>query len=208
MMVMAEEKKETKTAAKKAAPKKAPPKKADEEKAVVPREEPKKEVKAEAAKVEEKKPEPKKAEPAEKKPKKARKAKKKVRVEHARGKRKEAIARATVKEGSGRIRINSRLTSSIGNRYFREIVEEPLALAGPEGLKLDVSVRVHGGGEMGQAQACRTAIARAISQYLGEAVAEKYKEDDTYLLREDPRRVEPKKYLGPKARARDQKSYR
>lgn len=208
MMVMAEEKKETKKAAKKVAPKKAPQKKAEEAKVVVPREEPKKEVKAEAAKVEEKKPEPKKAEPAEKKPKKARKAKKKVRVEHARGKRKEAIARATVKEGSGRIRVNSRLTSSMGNRYFREIVEEPLALAGPEGLKLDVSVKVHGGGEMGQAQACRTAIARALSQYLGEAIAEKYKEDDTYLLREDPRRVEPKKYLGPKARARDQKSYR
>ena len=73
---------------------------------------------------------------------------------------------------------------------------------------VDVSVRVHGGGEMGQAQACRTAIAKALVQYFGESVSEKYKEEDKFLLREDPRRVEPKKYLGPKARARDQKSYR
>lgn len=143
---------------------------------------------------------------------KARKARKKkgkgAKTEHARGKRKRAIARATVSEGEGRIRINSRLTSSIGNRYFRQIVEEPLALLGPEGLSVDVSVKVRGGGETGQAQACRTAIARALAQYFGEGVAAKYKEDDTYLLREDPRRVESKKYKGPKARARFQKSYR
>lgn len=141
-------------------------------------------------------------------PRKGKKKKKGTHVEHARGKRKRAIARATVKAGSGRIRVNSRLVSSSVNRYFRELVEEPLALLGPDGLKVDVSVSVRGGGEMGQAQACRTAVARALAQYFGEGVAAKYKEDDTYLLREDPRRVEPKKYKGPKARARFQKSYR
>lgn len=140
--------------------------------------------------------------------KKAKKKKKATPVEHARGKRKKAIARATVKEGSGRIRINSRLVSSSGNKYFKGIVEEPLLLLGPDGLKVDVNVSVRGGGEMGQAQACRTAIARALAQYFGEGAVAKYKEDDTYLLREDPRRVEPKKYKGRKARARFQKSYR
>jgi small subunit ribosomal protein S9 len=146
---------------------------------------------------------------ATKKPaKKAKKKKKAARIEHARGKRKRAIARATVKEGSGRIRINSKLVSSSANSYFRGIVEEPLLLLGPDGLKVDVNVNVRGGGEMGQAQACRTAIARALAQYFGEGVVAKFKEDDTYLLREDPRRVEPKKYKGRKARARFQKSYR
>ncbi|MBN2121848.1 30S ribosomal protein S9 [Candidatus Micrarchaeota archaeon] len=146
---------------------------------------------------------------ATKKPaKKAKKKKKGTQVEHARGKRKKAIARATVKEGSGRIRVNSRLVSASGNKYFKGIVEEPLLLLGPDGLKVDVNVSVRGGGEMGQAQACRTAIARALAQYFGEGIAAKFKEDDTYLLREDPRRVEPKKYKGRKARARFQKSYR
>jgi small subunit ribosomal protein S9 len=146
---------------------------------------------------------------ATKKPaKKSRKKKKETPVEHARGKRKKAIARATVKAGSGRIRVNSRLISASGNRYFRGIVEEPLLMLGPDGMKVDVNVSVRGGGEMGQAQACRTAVARALVKYFGEGVLAKYNEDDRYLLREDPRRVEPKKYKGRKARARFQKSYR
>jgi small subunit ribosomal protein S9 len=212
MMVMAEK---TETKSKRKAPRKRATKKAEAPEAK--KEEPKvKEApKAEAPKKEEPKPEAKKEAPKEekkeapKKPRRAPKKKKKgVRTEHARGKRKKSIARATVKEGSGRIRVNSRLVSSFGNRYFREIVAEPLALLGPDGLNVDVAVKVRGGGEMGQAQACRTAIARALAQYFGEGVVAKYKADDTYLLREDPRRVEPKKYMGPKARARDQKSYR
>ncbi len=146
------------------------------------------------------------AEKAEKKPKKARK--KKLRTEHARGKRKECIARATVKEGSGRIRVNSMLSTAIGNRYFREIVEEPVALLGPDGLAVDIEVHVRGGGTMGQAQACRTAIARALGKYFGEKALTIFKESDDWILREDSRRVEPKKYKGPKARARFQKSYR
>ncbi len=146
------------------------------------------------------------AKKAEKKPKKARK--KKLRTEHARGKRKECIARATVKEGSGRIRVNSMLSTAIGNRYFREIVEEPVALLGPDGLAVDIEVHVRGGGTMGQAQACRTAIARALGKYFGEKALTIFKESDDWILREDSRRVEPKKYKGPKARARFQKSYR
>jgi small subunit ribosomal protein S9 len=145
---------------------------------------------------------------ATKKPRKAKRKKRGTHVEHARGKRKKAIARATVKEGSGRIRINSKLVGACGNRYFRGIVEEPLLMLGPDGMKVDVNVSVRGGGEMGQAQACRTAVARALALYFGEGVVAKYNEDDRYLLREDPRRVEPKKYKGRKARARFQKSYR
>ena len=187
------------------APRKEEPKK-EEKKVEAPREVEAK--KPEAPKPEVKKEEPKKGAPKPKKARKSKKKKKSVRVEHSRGKRKRAIARATIKEGTGRIRVNSKLVSSCGNRYFRSIVAEPLELIGPDGLKVDVSVKVHGGGEMGQAQACRTAIAKALAQYFGESVIAKYNEDDRYLLREDPRRVEPKKYMGPKARARNQKSYR
>jgi len=145
---------------------------------------------------------------AEAKPKKARAKKKGARVELARGKRKTSVARAAVKEGHGRIRVNSMLTSAMPNRFLREMIEEPLRLAGPEGNGVDVEVKVHGGGESGQAQASRTAIARALSQYFGENLKKSYEEADKYLLDEDPRRVEPKKYKGRKARARFQKSYR
>ncbi|MCX6768388.1 MAG: 30S ribosomal protein S9 [Candidatus Micrarchaeota archaeon] len=141
-------------------------------------------------------------------PKKKKAKKKGVRVELARGKRKTSVARAAVKEGHGRIRVNSMLTSAMPNRFLREMIEEPLRLAGPEGNGLDVEVKVHGGGESGQAQASRTAIARALSQYFGENLKKSYEEADKYLLAEDPRRVEPKKYKGRKARARFQKSYR
>jgi small subunit ribosomal protein S9 len=153
----------------------------------------------------------KKAEPkAEAKPgKKSKKPRKKAgKVEVARGKRKTSIARASVKEGSGRIRVNSLLSSAIHNRYIRDLIEEPLRAAGPDGNKVDVNVSMHGGGEMGQAQAARTAIARALAQYFGEGLKTTYEGMDKYFLCEDPRRVEPKKYKGRKARARFQKSYR
>ncbi|MBD3398312.1 30S ribosomal protein S9 [Candidatus Micrarchaeota archaeon] len=210
---------EKKTTAKKKTTRKKTTKKSTKNKAEPKKEEAENEEKKEEKKPEKpkpvEKPEPKKieekkeeAKPKAKKARKPKKKKKSVRVEHSRGKRKRAIARATVKEGSGRIRVNSKLISSVGNRYFRSIVSEPLELLGPDGLKVDINVKVRGGGEMGQAQACRTAIAKALAQYFGEGVLAKYNEDDRYLLREDPRRVEPKKYMGPKARARDQKSYR
>jgi small subunit ribosomal protein S9 len=153
----------------------------------------------------------KKAEPkAEAKPgKKPRKPRKKAgKVEVARGKRKTSVARASVKEGSGHIRVNSLLSSAIHNRYIRDMIEEPLKVAGPEGNKVDVNVSMYGGGEMGQAQAARTAIAKALVQYFGEGLKGTYEGMDKYFLCEDPRRVEPKKYKGRKARARFQKSYR
>lgn len=143
-----------------------------------------------------------------KKVKKPKKGKKGPKTEHARGKRKEAIARATVKEGKGSVRVNAIMLKGFGNKYVRGIIEEPVLLAGPDALKVDIEVHVRGGGAMGQAQACRTAIARALAQWFGEGLQKKYKESDRYLLREDSRRVEPKKYKGPKARARFQKSYR
>lgn len=143
---------------------------------------------------------------AGKKSKKPRKKAGKVVV--ARGKRKTSVARASVKEGSGRIRVNSLLSSAIHNRYIREMIEEPLRAAGPDGNKVDVSVSMYGGGEMGQAQAARTAIAKALAQYFGEGLKSTYEGMDKYFLCEDPRRVEPKKYKGRKARARFQKSYR
>jgi len=147
--------------------------------------------------------------PAEKKERKARPSRKKPLAVVVRGKRKESVARATVRKGRGVVRINSHLLDSIAHPYVRGLVEEPLRLAGELARELDISVNVYGGGQMAQAQAARLAIARGIVKFTGnEELRARMLERDRHLLVEDVRRVEPKKYKGPKARARFQKSYR
>lgn len=141
----------------------------------------------------------------EKTEKKVRKKKKKVVV--ARGKRKEAIARATVKEGTGRIRINGLDLNAVNSPFLKEMILESASFV--DFSKYDVDITVEGGGVMGQAQAARTAVAKALVEFSGDkGLRAKMVEYDRSLLVEDPRRVEPKKFKGPKARARFTKSYR
>ncbi len=137
------------------------------------------------------------------------KPKKEAPISVFRGKRKESIARASIRKGKGVVRINSVAVSALDNRYLQEIISEPLRIAPEIASQVDISVNVMGGGSMGQAQACRVAIARALVGFSGgEALKEKMIAFDRSLFTEDSRRVEPKKYKGPKARARFQKSYR
>lgn len=137
------------------------------------------------------------------------KRKKQVKVVVVRGKRKEAIARATIKEGKGRVRINSYALDAIDDPILREVIREPILIASDVAPNVDISVNVRGGGPMGQAQAVRNAIALGLYTYTGnEELKARFLERDRFMLIEDSRRVEPKKYLGPKARARKQKSYR
>ncbi len=147
--------------------------------------------------------------PIVKKEKKPRTSKKKTVVVVMRGKRKESIARASVRKGKGVVRINSHVLESFTHPYVRGLMEEPLRMAGDLVKDLDIYVNVYGGGQMGQAQAVRLAIARGIVKFTGnEELKARMLERDKYLVIEDVRRVEPKKYQGPKARARFQKSYR
>lgn len=141
--------------------------------------------------------------------KKKAKKKKEVLSNVFRGKRKESIARATISKGKGIIRVNSQLLSSLENRYARETIAEPLRVVPEMASQVNISLNVVGGGAMGQAQACSVAIARALIGFSGdENVRRKILEHDRFMITEDSRRVEPKKYKGPKARARFQKSYR
>lgn len=141
--------------------------------------------------------------------KKTRKKVEKGKTLVVRGKRKSSIARATISSGKGVIRYNKLLVDAIQNKFVREIVREPLRYVGVEGAKVDIEVSVHGGGALGQAQAARTAIANALDQYFeGMNLKAKFVEIDRSLIVEDTRRVESKKFRGPKARARFQKSYR
>jgi len=145
----------------------------------------------------------------EKKTQKKAKKKKGAGIFLARGKRKTSVARARIASGTGKVRVNKILIDAINNKYIREIITEPLHYVGPEANSIDINVNVSGGGMMGQAQAARTAIAKALVGYFkSDELKKKIEMADRSLLVEDSRRVEPKKFKGPKARARYQKSYR
>ena len=126
------------------------------------------------------------------------------------GKRKTAIARAVIRDGKGRIRINKIPIEIYQPELARWKIMEPLLLAGDDIIsKIDIDVKVEGGGYMGQAEAARIAIARALVEWTEDpALKKKFIEYDRSMLVGDPRRTEPKKFGGRSARARRQKSYR
>lgn len=126
------------------------------------------------------------------------------------GKRKTAIARAVIKPGIGRVRINSIPLEIYEPKFARMLISEPLLLLDEQTRKMyDIDVTVKGGGFMGQAQAARTAIARGIIKITNrEDLKTLYSAYDRSLIVEDPRQAEPKKPRGRSARAKRQKSYR
>lgn len=126
------------------------------------------------------------------------------------GKRKTAIARATIRHGKGRIRVNNVPIEIFEPKIARRKIMEPLLQAGDEIWKqLDIEVKVSGGGFMGQAEAIRMAIARSLLKWTKSARLRTTLTDyDRTMIAGDPRRKEPKKFGGPSARTRDQKSYR
>lgn len=126
------------------------------------------------------------------------------------GKRKTAVARALIREGKGRIRLNGVLLDVVEPEIVRDKILEPLLLAGDDVWKqLDIDIKVNGGGFMGQADAARMAIARGLLKWTKSShLKTSFREYDRTMLASDPRRKEMKKFGGPGARARDQKSYR
>jgi len=124
--------------------------------------------------------------------------------------RKTAVARAVIREGRGRGRINGVPLEIYQPELARWKIMEPLLLAGKElWSKVDIDVNVRGGGVMGQASAARTAIARALVEWTrSPELKELFTKYDRHLLVEDPRQTEPKKPRGRSARAKRQKSYR
>ncbi|NPA75527.1 MAG: 30S ribosomal protein S9 [Euryarchaeota archaeon] len=132
-----------------------------------------------------------------------------MKVAIASGKRKTAIARAVVKEGKGRFRINHVPFEIYEPEVARLTILEPVALLDDRVNNVDIEVKVRGGGVMGQAEAARTAVARALYKYFDDPAIEKlYKEYERSLMVNDVRRKLPKLPLGRGARKRRQKSYR
>ncbi|MGC8586410.1 MAG: 30S ribosomal protein S9 [Candidatus Micrarchaeia archaeon] len=147
---------------------------------------------------------------AKKRPARKRAQKKKVLI--VKSKRKEAVARASIKPGSGRIFVNRFRIEMVEPQELRYVMMEPLLvsrLAGNLAKKVDIIVNVKGGGISAQAQAVRNVIAKSISAYAeSDVIRKELMHYDRSMLVDDPRRVESKKFKGPKARARFQTSYR
>ncbi len=132
-----------------------------------------------------------------------------TKVINTSGKRKTAIARATLKEGKGRIRINSVPLEIYGTELTRLKISEPLLLVPDAFEGIDISVDVRGGGVMGQAEAVRTAIGRGILKWHNDPkIKDVFLDYDRTLIVNDSRQKEAKKPHGRGARKKFQKSYR
>ena len=132
-----------------------------------------------------------------------------VKVVVSSGKRKSAVARASVRKGKGLVRINNVPVELHEPNLARVMIMEPLTLAGDRSTKVDIDINVQGGGIMGQAMASRTAVAKGLVQFLEDQDLEKmYLQYDRSLLVSDPRRKLPKNPEGRGARKKHQKSYR
>ena len=146
-----------------------------------------------------------------------------VKVENYFASRKTARAHVHITKGVGMVRINKVPVEMVQQETAREVILSPLEIAGDLREKIDLSVRVKGGGFMGQAYAAAVAISRAMTGWtkskkeskdhpftktIREDLKRRLNEFDKHLLSGDDRQKEPKKFGGPGARRRKQKSYR
>ncbi len=124
---------------------------------------------------------------------------------NALGRRKSAVARVYVAEGTGKITINKReLADYFPSSILQFVVKQPLNLL-DVAEKYDIKANIQGGGFTGQSQALRLAIARALVKI--NADDKKALRDAGFITR-DSRVVERKKPGRPKARRRFQFSKR
>jgi small subunit ribosomal protein S16e len=133
------------------------------------------------------------------------------------GRKKTATAVAHCKSGNGLIKLNGQPIELAQPESLRLKIFEPILVLGKDAFsKVDIRITVKGGGHVSQVYAIRQALAKAIVAFHQKFVDEASKQEirdklvsyDRSLLVADPRRCEPKKFAGPGARARYQKSYR
>ena len=128
-----------------------------------------------------------------------------MEVVNALGRRKSAVARVYVSEGTGKITINKKdISVYFPSAILQYVVKQPLLLL-DAAEKYDIKANLDGGGFTGQSQALRLAIARALVKINEE---DKKGLKDAGFLTRDSRAVERKKPGQPKARRRFQFSKR
>jgi small subunit ribosomal protein S9 len=124
-------------------------------------------------------------------------------------KKKNAVARASIKKGTGKIRINKRNIALVSPKQLQDMMMEPIIIAGPLAKEVDIEINTHGGGFMGQGIAARAAIAKALLEFHDDDKLKKeFLAYDRLLLVDDVRRKEAKKPIGIGARKNKQKSKR
>jgi len=126
------------------------------------------------------------------------------------GKRKTAIARAEIKEGTGKITLNKINYENL-HKFDVLRMKEPILIAEKVlgKINFDVIITIHGGGEKSQVEAARLTLARAIVKFSeSNELEEAFFEYDRNLLVADIRRKEAYKPGDSKARAKRQTSYR
>ena len=136
-------------------------------------------------------------------------SKKKAQNVLATGKRKTAMARASLSKGKGIIRINHQdIEKYITNETLRLKLKEPLILSDSQS-SYNIFINVFGGGQSSQVEACRQAIARALVKITkNDDLRKKFIEYNRALIVSDTRFKETKKPNNSHARAKRQKSYR
>ena len=133
-----------------------------------------------------------------------------MKVINVSGKKKRAIARATLKQGTGNIRVNNMLLDTYNQKMYKLKLMEPLIIAGDAANKVDINISVSGGGISSQAEVARLVIAKSLVEFAkNDKLKEAFLEYDRNLLVADVRRKEPAKpNRHGQARAKRQKSYR
>jgi small subunit ribosomal protein S9 len=127
---------------------------------------------------------------------------------HVSGKRKTSIARATLKPGKGKVRVNCVLLDYCQPALSRARMMEPLLIAGDIAGQVDIEVTVAGGGFSAQAEAARLVIAKALAKF-NKKLEKPFLDYDRHLLVADVRRKETRKPNSRgNARGKKQKSYR
>ncbi|MEM0365539.1 MAG: 30S ribosomal protein S9 [Acidilobaceae archaeon] len=140
------------------------------------------------------------------------------------GKRKTAVAIATIRSGKGRVWVNRIPIEVYPVEVARLKVLEPILIAGDSIRNLvDINIKVRGGGFMSQAEAARISIARGLIEFfkceeedeackrlneISIKLKKLFEEYDRFMLSGDPRRTEPEKPMMYSARRRRQRSYR
>ena len=141
-------------------------------------------------------------------------AAKKPKVLMTKGKKKTAVARVTIKDGKGTIKVNGKLIQDYNPAYSQQIILEPVLIAAevlgaPFVESININANVNGGGFMSQAHAARTGIGKALVEWTGnEDLKKAYVAYDRSIVVDDARKKESKKFLRKGARAKPIKAYR
>lgn len=131
-----------------------------------------------------------------------------MKVIHCSGKRKSAVARATLKQGTGKVRVNNKIIDVYEPKMAKRKILEAIQLAGNVAEGVDINVNVCGGGATAQSEAARLAIAKALAKHSKKLEKVFLKYDRTLLVADVRRRESSKPNCRGKARSKKQKSYR